>query len=243
MEKKQVFPKEFLEYIKLIKNKRAKIVIEHIIKHGSITTEDLEKTYNYKHAPRAARDVRETGIPLETFNIKSLDGKSIAAYKFGDLTKLQTSKIKGRIVFPKEFKEKLYELNNGKCFVCNSNFEERYLQVDHRVPYEISGDSASNERKINEFMLLCGSCNRAKSWSCEHCGNWHEDKDQKICLNCYWGNPTEYNHIALKNVRRIDIQWDANDIEYFDELKEVAKKNKIDLPQLIKNILNQKPKN
>ena len=153
-EDNQEYPEEFLEYIKLIKNKRAKIVIEHIIKHGSITTEELEKTYNYKHAPRAARDVREAGIPLVTFNKKSSDGKSIAAYKFGDLTKLQTSRIKGRIVFPKEFKEKLNELNNGRCFVCNGKFEERYLQVDHKVPYEVAGDDSSKERNINVAMRI-----------------------------------------------------------------------------------------
>ncbi len=239
-EDNQEYPEEFLEYIKLIKNKRAKIVIEHIIKHGSITTEELEKTYNYKHAPRAARDVREAGIPLVTFNKKSSDGKSIAAYKFGDLTKLQTSRIKGRIVFPKEFKEKLNELNNGRCFVCNGKFEERYLQVDHKVPYEVAGDDSSKERNINEFMLLCGSCNRAKSWSCEHCGNWHEDKNLNTCISCYWGNPNDYTHIALKKIRRIDIQWEEKDVEYFDELKKVAKKNKIELPQLIKEILSRK---
>jgi len=239
-EDNQEYPEEFLEYIKLIKNKRAKIVIEHIIKHGSITTEELEKTYNYKHAPRAARDVREAGIPLVTFNKKSSDGKSIAAYKFGDLTKLQTSRIKGRIVFPKEFKEELNELNNGRCFVCNGKFEERYLQVDHKVPYEVAGDDSSKERNINEFMLLCGSCNRAKSWSCEHCGNWHEDKNLNTCISCYWGNPNDYTHIALKKIRRIDIQWEEKDVEYFDELKKVAKKNKIELPQLIKEILSRK---
>lgn len=239
-EDNQEYPEEFLEYIKLIKNKRAKIVIEHIIKHGSITTEELEKTYNYKHAPRAARDVREAGIPLVTFNKKSSDGKSIAAYKFGDLTKLQTSRIKGRIVFPKEFKEKLNELNNGRCFVCNGKFEERYLQVDHKVPYEVAGDDSSKERNINELMLLCGSCNRAKSWSCEHCGNWHEDKNLNTCISCYWGNPNDYTHIALKKIRRIDIQWEEKDVEYFDELKKVAKKNKIELPQLIKEILSRK---
>lgn len=236
----QKYPKEFLDYIKLIKNKRAKIVIDHIIKHGSITTEELEKTYNYKHAPRAARDVRETGIPLETFNIKSIDGKSIAAYKFGDLSKLQTNRIKGRIVFPKEFKSKLYKTNEGRCSICNAKFEERYLQVDHKVPYEVAGDSTSKDRQIDEFMLLCGSCNRAKSWSCEHCGNWHEDKESSTCIKCYWGNPIEYTHIALNNIRRIDIQWDENDVDYYDELKDAAKKNNINLPDLIKNILSNK---
>ena len=66
---KRVYPKEFLEYVQSITNKRAKIVIDHILAHGFITTEDLEKTYGYNHPPRAARDVREAGTPLETFKI------------------------------------------------------------------------------------------------------------------------------------------------------------------------------
>ena len=58
---------DFKLFISKIKNKRARIVIDHILKNGFITTEDLEKEYGYNHPPRAARDVRETGIPLSTF--------------------------------------------------------------------------------------------------------------------------------------------------------------------------------
>lgn len=108
--KKTTYPKEFLEHVKSITNKRAKIVIDHILQHGFITTEDLETTYGYSHPPRAARDVREAGIPLETFKAKSKSGKSIAAYKFGDVTKLQLNRVAGRVTFPKDFKNKLYEL-------------------------------------------------------------------------------------------------------------------------------------
>ena len=238
--KPEKYPKEFLEYIKLIKNKRARIVIDHIIKYGSITTEDLEATYKYKHAPRAARDVRDIGVPLITSKSKSADGKSIATYKFGDLSKLQTNRIAGRIVFPKHFKAKLYDIGEGKCFVCNGKFEERYLQIDHKIPYEVGGDLSIKDRVITDFMLLCGSCNRAKSWSCEHCANWHDDKDPKVCLKCYWGNPQDYTHIALNNIRRLDIQWEGKDVEYYEQLKKIANENKIDLPDLVKKIIREK---
>ena len=77
---KQEFPEDFVKFIASVTNKRAKIVIDHIIEYGFITTRDLETTYGYSHPPRAARDVREAGIPLETFNVKSTEGKSIAAY-------------------------------------------------------------------------------------------------------------------------------------------------------------------
>ena len=63
----------------------------------------VAKNAGYEHAPRAARDVRELGIPLETIRIKDSDGKSIAAYKFGDREEAkkvnQLSKTAGRTQF------------------------------------------------------------------------------------------------------------------------------------------------
>lgn len=229
------YSREFKGLVKSITNKRAKIVINHILKHGFITTEDLEN-YGYKHTPRAARDVREAGIPLLTYNVKSTTGKSIAAYKFGDLTQLQANRSTGRGTFPKEFKNSLYQMANGKCEICNTPYEERYLQVDHRVPYEIGGD-VGIERNINDYMLLCGSCNRAKSWSCEHCKNWLELKKPEYCLKCYWGCPKDYTHIALQQMRRIDLTWTGKEVRFYDAIKIMAEKNKIELPNFIKKIL------
>src|ERR1035437_7795559 len=203
--KKIEYPKEFLEYVKSITAKRAKVVIDHILEHGFITTDDLQsKKYGYTHAPRAARDVREKGIPLVTFKVKSeISGRQIAAYKFGDISQIQTRRIAGRIAFSKKFKTELYVLGKGRCFICSGEFEERYLQIDHKVPYEVGGD-IDIARNVDDFMLLCGSCNRAKSWSCEHCENWKTEKKPSLCMQCYWGSPTNYNHIALKEIRRLD---------------------------------------
>lgn len=237
---KRVYPKEFLEYIQSITNRRAKIVINHILSHGFITTEDLEKTYGYNHPPRAARDVREAGIPLETFKIKSQTDKSIAAYRFGDLASLQTNRVAGRILFSKDFKHALFIACGGHCQICNGKFEERYLQVDHRVPYEVDGDVT--DREPEHFMLLCGSCNRAKSWSCEHCNNWKNLKKPPICMRCYWGRPENYNHIAMEQVRRLDLQWNGDEIKYYDALKIIADQNKIELPEFIKQIIANRTK-
>ncbi|MGQ9581820.1 MAG: HNH endonuclease signature motif containing protein [Armatimonadota bacterium] len=151
------------ELLPLIRNKRARVVIEHILEHGYITTEQLEKDYGYNHPPRAARDVREVGIPLETYRVKSSDGRSIAAYRFGDLNTIRKGRLQGRIAIPKQLKKRLYELTSGKCSICSGDFEERYLQVDHRIPYEISGDTNSGSWNVEDYMLLCRSCNRAKS--------------------------------------------------------------------------------
>ncbi len=232
---KTVYPKDFLAHVKSITNRRARIVIDHIMRFGFITTEDLEKEYNYSHPPRAARDVREAGIPLETFTTKSLSGKSIAAYRFGDLTQLNINRINGRILFSKSFKKTLYKECNGRCQICNGQFEERYLQIDHRVPYEISGDT--EQRESTSFMMLCGSCNRAKSWSCENCINWTTLKQPQVCRECYWGCPEEYTHVAMDQMRRIDLQWKGVEIEYYDRMRAFASKDSISISSFIKQLI------
>ena len=77
MQKKQKFPKEFLELCASVKDKRPKTVIDHILKHGHITTEESKNKYGYNHPPRAARDVRERGIRLETYRVSSASGRKI----------------------------------------------------------------------------------------------------------------------------------------------------------------------
>src|SRR3972149_1302263 len=93
--------KEIKRLLKQISNKRARIVIEHILAHGYVTTEEHEKKYGYNHPPRAARDVREFGIPLETFRVKDSTGRTIAAYRFGDVTQVRKGRLQGRQTFPK----------------------------------------------------------------------------------------------------------------------------------------------
>lgn len=226
------------QILKSIKNKRARIVIQHILEHGYITTEELEKVYGYSHPPRAARDVREAGIPLETYRVKSSDGRSIAAYRFGDLSKIRKDRLQGRKTFPKTLKSELYAASEGKCAICSGTFQARYLQIDHCIPYEIAGDEDS-EWRVDDFMLLCGSCNRAKSWSCEHCGNWQNEKLASVCLTCYWANPKDYMHIALREIRRLDIIWDENEAQTYERLKREAQANRLPLPDYVKKVLEK----
>jgi hypothetical protein len=232
--------KEIEEQLKSIQNKRARIVIEHILEHGFITTEDLEEKYGYNHPPRAARDVREAGIPLYTYRVQSSDGRrSIAAYKFGDLSKISKGKIEGRLAFPKKLKDALYQLSDGKCAICSGAFEARYLQIDHRVPYEVAGDRSHTNWDTGDYMLICGSCNRAKSWSCEHCPNWKDDKVPAVCERCYWANPTDYVHIALREVRRADIIWTEKEVQSYEKLKQAANQGKTRVPDFVKQIVNR----
>lgn len=117
---------------------------------------------------------------------------------------------------------------------CLTSYEERYLQVDHRVPYEVGGEPAGT-RNPNNYMLLCGSCNRAKSWSCEHCPNWQAVKDPAICLKCYWGRPESYVHVALRKIRRLDIVWDSDEVEVYEKLKAYSEGEP--MPEYVKAIL------
>ena len=174
-------PKEFLARLKAVTAKRAGIVIAHILKHGHITTEELKEKYGYGHPPRAAKDVRDQGIPLETFRVKGTDGRTIAAYRFGDPSAVRRGFLGGRRAFSKGFKAALFAASADRCQVCLQKYEERYLQIDHRVPYEVAGDVKFDERDAASYILVCASCNRAKSWSCEHCPNWTKLKIVKTC--------------------------------------------------------------
>jgi len=73
-------PEDFKKVLNSVTNKRARFVIDTILDKGFCSTEDL-KNGGYEHAPRAARDVRELGIPLDTFKIKDSNGKNIVAYR------------------------------------------------------------------------------------------------------------------------------------------------------------------
>jgi len=172
------YTKDFLDLLNSVEAKRPRTVIQHILRHGFITSQELKDTYGYNHPPRAVRDVREYGIPLVTYRIEGSDGRSIAAYKFGnpDEVKNTLSKTAGRTVLSKALKQALLEEYGSKCFIYFEPMDENLLQVDHRTPYEIGGEQ--DERNLEQFMLLSPSANRAKSWTCEHCENW-ERKDVK----------------------------------------------------------------
>lgn len=238
MTDQEEFPELFRQRLQSVTNKRAKIVIDHILEHGFITTEELEKKYGYNHPPRAARDVREQGIPLETFRAKSSDGRSIAAYRFGRLEDMVAGRAGGRKQFGKQFKTDLYQEQQGRCAICSGKFEARYLQIDHRVPYEIAGDIDHLDRDSRDYMLVCGPCNRAKSWSCEHCPNWNSQLTT-VCSRCYWAYPLDYAHVALHEVRRTDILWDEAEIPIYNELKSAAEKSNFPIPDFVKQIIRQ----
>jgi hypothetical protein len=232
-------PRDILLVLQAVTAKRPKTVIEHIIKHGYITTEELKEHYGYNHPPRAARDVREHGISLETFTVKDSTGRSIGAYRFANWEDFRVDKLKGRLAFSKQFKKDLVGQYGEQCLVCSASFEERYLQIDHRIPYEVAGDDSSPNRNLDHYMLVCSSCNRAKSWSCEHCSNWSKKHDPAICQKCYWASPLDYKHIAMRDIRRLAMVWQAKEVNQFDEVKKMADEAEEDMPSFVKELLRK----
>jgi hypothetical protein len=236
---KNKLPPDFIKKCESVTAKRPRTVIAHILKYGHITTQELKDQYGYNHPPRAARDVREKGIPLETFRVEGSDGRKIGAYRFGDPQRSRFGRLKGRTAFSKKLKKKLIEINGSHCAIYLEEFNERDLQIDHRIPFEVAGDDPENMDNHDSYMLLYASANRAKSCSCEHCVNWLELKKIQICLKCYWAYPEDYEHIAMCQIRRVDIIWSGDEVNVYEKLKKRTQELQKNIPEFIKEILKK----
>lgn len=223
-----------LEAIAKVVGKRPRTVLDHILKHGFVTTEDLAD-YGYNHPPRAARDVREAGIPLETFRVQAKDGRSIGAYRLGKPSEIEGHKLAGRSVLSKATLLSLYEGTGGRCSACYQSYERRYLQIDHRIPYEIGGEPVGGPTP-DDFMLLCGSCQRKKSWSCERCPNWGR-KVNSVCEGCYWAHPEGYSHIATLPLRRLELVFSGSEMKIYDALESGRASDGVSLAEYVKKRL------
>jgi len=222
--------KELLERIESVSNKRARFVLDSIVKHGRVTTEEINHA-GYEHPPRAVRDARELGFSIKTIKVKHTNGRSIAAYVFQE-SGVVDSKKSGRAALPKKLREEIIATAGGLCQICGAGTN---LQVDHRIPYEVAGESQA--RQANPYLALCGSCNRKKSWSCEHCPNWLRDKDLDVCGSCYWAEPKEYEHVGTELERRADIVWKGDEVQSYEEIRMESEKERRTVPEQIKEIL------
>lgn len=230
------YPKKFLNLLESVTAKRPRTVIQHILKYGYITSQELKDLYGYNHPPRAIRDVREYGIPLITYRVTGADGRKIAAYKFDNLENIQNavSKVAGRTVLSKALKQALIEKYGARCFIYLEEMDESKLQVDHRIPYEIGKEH--DETDIDYFMLLSPSANRTKSWTCEHCKNW-KVKNVNFCIKCFWAHPENYEHVAGKPEKILAIIFSGNEIDDYNKLINLAGKKTAQ--ETIKKILHE----
>ncbi len=150
----QNLPAEFLELLRSVTARRPRTVIDHILQHGYVTTEELRDLYGYNHPPRGARDVREQGIPLETFRVAGSDGRRIAAYRFGDPSQQRSARLSGRTVFSSKIKEALIESASSRCNIYLEPFPAGELQIDHRIPFEIAGSGDLSETRMTTCCFV-----------------------------------------------------------------------------------------
>jgi hypothetical protein len=66
-----------------------------------------------------------------------------------------------------------------------------------------------------------------------------EIKDKSICLSCYWACPENYEHIAMQQVRRIDLLWERSNVDRYESLKQKAIGSGKDLSEFIKEIIER----
>ena len=218
----------------LVTAKRARTVIDHILQHGQVTTEELRDVYGYDHPPRA---VREAGIPLDTVRITSPQtGRRIGAYRFGDPNEIRRGRIGGRSAFSKAFKEDLVSYYGSRDAFTGERIDARYLQIDHRVPYEVAGERVHDEAERDEYMLLDASSQRTKSWSCEQCPNWNVHHDEEMCRSCFWAFPDDYKHIAGEDVRRVHVEWRGTEVIAFERLRARAAREDTTVADLLKRL-------
>lgn len=231
---------ELAEYIELVLNvcsSRAAYVINHILEHGSISSEDI-RNEGYVHGARAVGDVRDNGIPLVTKSTKSTDNRTIAEYFLGSAKDIKRHKFGGRIAFPASLKQQLIDRDGLICQVSKQELPESELQIDHRIPYYLSGD-IKGERDPADFMLLSRSMQRAKSWDCEHCPNLFHHFQIDNCRSCYWAYPDAYTHAAMKEVRRLSITWQGDEVASFDTMKEVCQQQMVTPQSFVKGMIRK----
>ncbi len=239
--KRSALPKEFIARCKAVTAKRPRTVIAHILRHGFITTEQLKDKYGYNHPPRAVRDVKEQGIPIEMFRVEGKDGRKIAAYRFGDPSSVRLRKFSGRTALSAKLKESLIKRSGARCAIYLETFPARELQIDHRIPYQVNGEPDPAKVSNSDFMLLCGSANRAKSWSCEHCENWLKLRKPEVCRGCYWAFPENYNHVAMREERRLDLVWSASETLHYERLRVESQASGQTMPAFVKVVLQRRP--
>lgn len=210
------YSEEFVAWLKgLSLSKRAAQARDILLERGTVTTAELNRL-GYDHPPRAIGDLKDAGVTVVTEMVQ-IEGRRMAQYTLID-TFGSNEKIRRQL--PKKFRDGLYRQFDYRCAICGGEYSSRELQTDHRIPFRIAGDPEDLDTRY--FMPLCGSDNRAKSWTCERCTNW-KMKDPAMCEQCYWANPEEYSHIAGVEERRLAFVVRGDEVKTFDRLVEAAR--------------------
>jgi len=215
-------------------NGRVSTLLREILQHGFVTTERLQ-SLGLSEPRRARQDAVDRGFPIRSETVTLDNGRRIASYSLATAADIIESR-KGRRAIPKAFRNVLLAHYECKDAITGAKLPPRVLTIDHRVPFQIAGDNGLAERDASAFMLLDGSSQRSKSWSCEQCRNFREIKDPNICGGCFWAHPDHYDHIAMQQTRRTDILWQGDDVPLHDRLREHARSQGVTVADLLRSL-------
>ncbi len=220
---------------------RGKKLLEYLLEHGSASTHDIETQLGEAHAPSAVRDLNDRGVRVVLDGYVQVGGKRRGVYKLDPDAPVRAGMI-GRRGFSKAFKQRLIEHYGARCEICRVEYEPRYLQPDHRVPQRVGGDEPDTQRRVEDYMPVCRSGNRAKSFECERCPNW-EARDVDVCMSCYWAFPDSYEHVATRQERRVAIVWSGAETKIYDRLWREAQRAGSTVGEVVKRLIaNGRPR-
>ena len=141
----------------------------------------------------------------------------------------------GRRAFPSKFRADVLAAHESRCNLCNQPYPAKSLQLDHRIPYIVGGESA--ELKVADFQLLCGSHQRKKSWECEHCPN-RVAKDPSVCRTCYYAFPdTDTEHVATLPVRYLEVVFTEDEIDFFERIQKASEASGVSTASFVKEAI------
>ncbi len=221
-------------YVARVKKGRAVKAITAMLDNGSVTTEQLS-AMGYEHPPRAIADVKDNGIPVSKTMEVSAAGRRMARYFLGTAADIRDGQT-GRTNFSKKFRQQLLAAYGAKDAITGATHDPRSLQIDHRVPFRVGGDHGLATDDIDAFMLLDGKSQRQKSFSCEQCENFRVLGNPDICRTCFWAFPENYSHVAMAEVRRVDIVWQAKEVLEFDVIKGRAEQRGQSVAEYLKDL-------
>ena len=226
-------PESFIKKAKAVTAKRAKTVIDHILKHGHITTEELKNLYGYNHPPRAVRDVREQGIPLETFRMHGQRQPKPRGLPLRRPFQDSAGTLAGRKCFCKEFRERHWSNVTAASVACVLTTPSPCMQstigahmkwvagggVRHRG-FNLDGGLMRQVLVLRALQQLDGETGPEGSYDV-----------------LFGASPASYRHIAMRPVRRLELVWTEQEVAGFDKLSKAAQKRGMPLPDFIKTLL------
>ena len=63
------------------------------------------------------------------------------------------------------------------------------------------------------------------------------DSDANNCTTCYWAFPERYTHIAMRQIRRLDIIWSGEEALEYDTIAQMADGENLELPEFVKAVI------